>query len=101
MRLNDARWISCGNRRAQLVRGAGLLAAAVTLACSTPSAPEAVWVKEGASEEDLQAAQDACLQEAVDVHGDQRRFDHVARGSAFMRCMTERGWRQEAAPESP
>ena len=68
-------------------------------ACSNPSPPAVKWHKDGASEQDLVADREACFDEAAQVRGETRRFDHIAKGSHFMRCMTERGWRQVPADE--
>ena len=73
-----------------------LLALLVLGACTTPTEPEMRWVRDGATEEDLARDQQDCLDEAVAARAQSKRWDHVARGSAFMTCMTSRGWRQEA-----
>lgn len=78
---------------------AAVAVAAVFAACSNPAPPAVKWHKDGATEEDLIADRNACFDEAAQVRGETRRFDHVARGSHFMRCMTERGWRQVPADE--
>ena len=91
------------SRRSAIARswlGLGLVVG-VAAACSSPPPPEAIWVKQGAGEAELATDEDACLREAADLQGAQKRFDHVARGSAFMRCMTARGWRQEASDPAP
>jgi hypothetical protein len=55
------------------------------------------WEKQGATEAQLEADRRICLNQAAGTSAGNRRFDHVARGSAFMRCMQERGWRQVPA----
>ena len=67
-------------------------------ACSTPVAEtEMRWAKDGASQSELDADLATCRQQAAGTSAESKRFDHIAKGSAFMGCMTERGWRQVAA----
>ncbi len=67
-------------------------------ACSTPAPPPEVhWAKDGAGDAELEADISECTRRAAGATADARRFDHVAKGSSFMRCMTENGWRQVAA----
>ena len=67
-------------------------------ACSTAPPPTEVrWAKEGAAASELEADQNACMREAAGATAPAKRFDHIAKGSSFMRCMTEKGWRQVAA----
>ena len=78
--------------------GSTLAVLALSLACSAPPPPgEAKWVKDGAGEAELEADRNTCFQAAAGVKGESKRFDHIARGTAFARCMTDRGWRQVAA----
>ena len=64
-------------------------------ACASPATP-ARWVKEGATDADLEAARAACIAEASRVEEANRRYRVVARGAAFVRCMKARGWEQVA-----
>ena len=66
-------------------------------ACSTPAPPPEVrWAKPGAADAELEVDQQACMREAAGETAPAKRFDHIAKGSSFMRCMTEKGWRQVA-----
>jgi hypothetical protein len=77
---------------------AASIAGLALVACSTPAPePEIRWARAGASAEELATERAACLEEATGATAANKRFDHIAKGSAFMRCMTERGWRQERA----
>jgi hypothetical protein len=67
------------------------------MACSIPAPPPEVhWERDGARDGELEADISACQQEAAGTRAESKRFEHVAKGSAFMRCMTDRGWRQVA-----
>jgi len=69
----------------------------LTAACATPAPPPEVrWVKQGAGEADLEIDREACFREAAGTTSEKKRVDHIAKGSAFLRCMTSRGWQQEA-----
>ena len=74
---------------------AGSIAGAGIVACSTPAPePKARWARSGAGDRDLETDRVACLEEAARASAETKRFDHVAKGSAFMGCMSDRGWRQ-------
>lgn len=73
----------------------GSIAGIGLVACSTPAPePKARWTRTGAGDHDLETDRRACLEEAARTSAATKRFDHVAKGSAFMVCMTDRGWRQ-------
>lgn len=70
----------------------------VVAACSTPAPPPEVhWAKEGAAPAELEVDREACMRHAAGATAEAKRFDYVAKGSSFLRCMTEKGWRQVAA----
>lgn len=75
-----------------------VLAAAGVISCATPSAPpEVVWTNEAMGDAGFEQDRDGCYQRAANTESNSGRFDSVARGTVFMRCMTERGWRQVPA----
>ena len=70
----------------------------VAMSCAHPAAPpEVEWVHEGPEAADLERDREACKQRAAGTGTVSKRFDPVARGSVFMRCMNARGWRQAAS----
>jgi len=97
--MSPARWsIVRSARSAPRPVDAGIAAclAALTLAlgaCASPQ-PPVRWVKDGASEEDLERVRAACTKRALAVQEPSRSYSSTARGAEFIRCMRERGWRQ-------
>lgn len=76
----------------------GVLAAAGVISCATPAAPpEVAWTNEATGNAGFEQDRDGCHQSAADTESNSGRFDSVARGAVFMRCMTDRGWRQVPA----
>jgi len=74
---------------------AGSIAWIGLAACSTPvPEPEVGWARTSTGDGDLEADRRACLSKAAHTSAETKRFDHVAKGSAFMVCMNDRGWQQ-------
>lgn len=76
---------------------AGLLVVLGGASCATPSpGPEVGWENGANPDADLERDRAACLGAAAAAAPTTKRFDSVARGSRFMRCMNSRGWHQVA-----
>lgn len=86
----------------------GLLLVPVALALAGCFAPSTVWVKEGASPEELRYARDDCATQASGYRFvDEARYDGLERdrgssatGDVYRQCMQSHGWRRERAGDS-
>lgn len=75
----------------------GLLVMLGGVSCATPDpGPKVGWANGANPTADLEQDRAACLDDAAAAEPTAKRFDAVAKGSRFMRCMNGRGWHQVA-----
>jgi hypothetical protein len=87
----------------------GLLLVPILLALTGCFSPSTVWVKEGASPEELRYARDDCATQASGYRFvDEARYDGLERdrgssatGDVYRQCMQSHGWRRERPGDKP